>query len=495
MRTLLLGSDFVYDRDGNLIPIEINTNVGMDDVVIEDEIFNMSVLSDFITSNGFTQVTYIGGIFPLEIKLKELCLALGIGYEFKRTRGSKTIPEVEDSPTHLIIRSAYDINAIVDYTYCRHKVNFMNLIKPKTFGTEFAYRDIDGTLVSTITTIDDNGNHPNFILKAILPTYDKAVYPKLYKVTNQAELDAVLQTVNPMTFLMKYHFNPNKTCQNHTYIIRSLNLLFPPDLQSIPIGQYTRLSTRNIDELSTFDSATYELNYDDRRKYLTGDQLIRQPKLLDTDLVEMADGTFKTALDLQIGDSVKSVKIPNPQGVNIDNELTNYHISYDEFVSGSSYVVNTVIGKERVDKLVDYVIVKFTDGTDWEDTANSTYLSLRTNEVRFLYLYNLSSPYALQKGEQVVLVDTATYPEFKTVLKTVDDVIISKKVFGGWEIGVEGEHVFLTKTDGESSQSYAAIEHNYACTGTYPNCSGTCPKGQMCMAPSFYWCGCYINKV
>ena len=30
MRTVLIGSDFMYDQDGNLKPIEINTAVGWD---------------------------------------------------------------------------------------------------------------------------------------------------------------------------------------------------------------------------------------------------------------------------------------------------------------------------------------------------------------------------------------------------------------------------------------------------------------------------------
>ena len=30
MRTVLIGSDFVYNKDGNLVPVEINTSIGWD---------------------------------------------------------------------------------------------------------------------------------------------------------------------------------------------------------------------------------------------------------------------------------------------------------------------------------------------------------------------------------------------------------------------------------------------------------------------------------
>ena len=479
MRTVLLGSDFAYNKNGKLVPIEINTNLGMDPTMIEDDIFNTDIISAFITSHSFTEVTYIGGLDRFDEKLKEICDSLSIKYTYKKTIGGSTIPFVEDTPEHLIIRSAYDTTAIVDDVYCRDKVNFMKLIQSQTFNSEFAYINEQGVLVSNFTSIDDNGSHPNFILKSIFPRYDKSKYPKLYKVANQEELDIVLQNVKSGMFLMKYHINPTKLCENHTFIIRTLNILFPPDLKSLPVGQYTRLTTKNIDELSVFDSTTFELDWDDKCKYITGDQLIKQPKLLDSDQVEMADGSFKYASDLVVGDLVKSIKIPNPEGVDINHEITNYHITYDEFVSGSEYVINEVVAKARVDKLVDYATIKFTDGSEWEDTANTTYLALRQDEVRFLYLHSVPM-FSLQKGEQVILVDTTTYPEISTILKTVDDVIISKVIFGGWEITVKGEHVFLTKTEGDESQSYAAIEHNTACSGNPPSCFGTCSKSYLC---------------
>ena len=63
MRTVLIGSDFIYNSNGNLIPIEINTNVGFDNensrVEDADNSFNLSSLLQFITDNGFTKIEYI----------------------------------------------------------------------------------------------------------------------------------------------------------------------------------------------------------------------------------------------------------------------------------------------------------------------------------------------------------------------------------------------------------------------------------------------------
>ena len=84
MRTVLLGTDLVYDSLGNLKPIEINTNAGMNRLTKEeiDNAFNLNELSNFITSNNFTKVTYIGGIRQFHDKLEILSNNLNIEYVF-----------------------------------------------------------------------------------------------------------------------------------------------------------------------------------------------------------------------------------------------------------------------------------------------------------------------------------------------------------------------------------------------------------------------------
>ena len=168
MRTVLLGTDLVYNSNGALIPIEINTNAGMNRLTQSeiDAAFNLNELSNFINSNNFTKVTYIGGIQQFHSKLEQLCVTLNIEYVFNDVSNNITIPFIEDSETDLIIRSAYDVTAIVDENYCKDKVNFLKLIQSTEFGSQFAYIDENNQLVSNITSFLYNGVHPNFILKA-----------------------------------------------------------------------------------------------------------------------------------------------------------------------------------------------------------------------------------------------------------------------------------------------------------------------------------------
>lgn len=479
MRTVLIGSDFMYNSVGNLIPIEINTNTGFDNenVRVEefDETFNLTPLLQFITDNGFTKIEYIGEIRQFYVKLSA---SVDIECNMTTVGNAITIPFIEDTETTLIIRSAYDTTALIDDTYCANKVNFLNLIKDSSFGSEFAYLDESNNLINSITTIFNNSTHPNFILKAISPHYDKDVYPKLFKVSTQEELDIVLTNVDSDYFLMPYYFNENKLENNHIQVVRTLNLLVPPNLESIQIGQYHKICNEEINSYSTYDNQTFEY-IGDRSRYLTTIEKDWTPKLEDTDLVEMADGTFKTALDLEIGDELKTIDIPNPFLVDNRDETANYRISYSDLVSGTTYSTNKVLNKVRVNRKTHIVNITFTDDSNWSDVGDSNYLIERNGEIRFL------NTLQLVVGDYLLLINTSN-GEF--IKKEVSSIVKTSEYLNGWALTVERTHLFLTKSSIDSTSSFVSIEHNvgdqcscnnwhyYSCN----ECNTACGKAEKC---------------
>jgi len=489
MRTVLIGSDFVYNKDGNLVPVEINTSIGWDKNKPEtdDEVFDLTDLMEFVSSNGFTKVSYIGGSIQFDALLSSSLNTANIEYELVRVQPeSITIPYVEDTESHLIIRSAYDTTAIIDDTYCKDKINFLSLIQNESFGAQFAYLDENNALVNNITSIPDNGVHPNFILKAVLPQYDKEVYPKLYRVSTQEELDVVLQNVDADYFLMEYYFNESKTQDNHIKLFRGLNLLFPPNLESISLGGYTRYTGMSFTNACEINETTFEILEEERIKYLTSDYDFNIPKLMDTDYVQLADGTFVSGADLQVGDNLKTIDIINPEEVDIIQDNVNYHINYEEFTSGSTYSTNMVTRKKRVERWVKQIKLTFTDDTEWLDTRKSNYLTLKNGEIRFLTLKAPTTTdveNSLQIGDSIVLVNTESsdgVPVF--TLKEISNIEELAGFFGGWEITVEREHLFLTKSE-ENNTSYVAIEHNaLGCYYSPMYCfiGATCPKSWFC---------------
>jgi hypothetical protein len=480
MRTVLIGSDFMYDKDGNLKPIEINTSVGWDNTKIEsdDESIDLTSFSNFVQTNEFTKVTFIGSKNAvISSKLESLLNSLNMEFiHIITSYDSITVPYVEDSATHLIIRQSYDATALVDDTYCRSKVEFMKLIKDQSYGSQFAYMDENNTLVSNITTIPDNGNQPNFILKSVEPNYDKEVYPKFYKVSTQSELDVILQNVTSDYFLMEFLYNPNKLYNNHIQVLRGLNILYPPSLESIQIAEYTKITDNIINENIDYNSETFEINYIERNSFLTNDTGIILPKLLDTDVVEMADGSWKTALDLEVGDVLKTVDMV-VDGFDIANaQLMEYPpVTFSQLQSNITYSQNPVTHKAKVSKEVAYVNITFTDDTNWSDTKSSVYLIEDVDGYVTWRALNQVSP-----GEKILLIDTSDQTTPTLVAKVVLTNTETIEVFSGWVITVDRAHVFLTKTNQTDTLTYAAIEHNVGCADAANCTQSNCPKGQIC---------------
>lgn len=488
MRTVLIGSDFMYDKDGNLKPIEMNTAVGWDGPEkVEDDVdcLDLTSLYQFVEDNNFQKVHYLGDIGPFHKTLEAHYKGSSVAYEFQGVGSTSiTIPYIEDSETTLIIRSAYDTTALVDDTYCRDKIEFMNLIKDSSFGFQFAYIDSNNTLVSNITSINDNGEHPNFILKSRFPGYDKSVYPKFFKVTTQAELDTVIaNNVTSEYFLMEYLLNTDKLWEGHLTVIRSLNILFPPNLESIQVGQYTKLNQNMLLDNVTYDPITFEVDSSFKESYSTNPISGFQPKLLDTDMVEMADGTLKTALDLQIGDVIKTIEIPNAEGTqtSIDSYLTTeFGLTYNQLLTDAVYTTNTVTNKQKVNTLTFINELTFDDSSTWEDTMGSRYLIEREGTVMFKSLFDIIA------GDVVLLLDT-TDNNINFVRKTVASNVQVKRVFSGWFISVDTAMLFLTKTSGSTNnESFVSIEHNflpcpnYACINYCGATCPSCPKNMTC---------------
>jgi hypothetical protein len=483
MRTVLIGSDFMYDKNGNLRPIEINTSTGWSQQKVEshDETYDLTALGQFIQENSFTKVTYVYQAENKEIINRLDILLETINVEFVALKvGSTaiTIPYIEDSETELIIRQAYDTTALVDDVYCRDKVNFLNLIKDESYGSQFAYMDEGGQIVSNITTIPDNGNQPNFILKAVEPHYDKKMYPKFYKVSTQEELDVVLQNVDRDYFLMEFLYNSEKLVNNHIQVIRGLHILYPSSLEGIQIGMYTKLSDNIINETPSYDTETFQLDSVERNSYLTSDLAIKLPKLLDTDLVEMSDGSFKNALELEVGDLLKTIDLPigdvDIADLYLSSEVV---VNFNDLENNAVYSTNAVTYKERISANVEYITITFEDSTNWSDTDSSMYLVEKSSssEVCWMYLNNL------QVGDKIILIDTVNPNTPTFIKKQITSIETTSEIFAGWIITVERSHLFLTKTDPTSTTSFAAIEHNLnECFDPTLCTQDGCAKGQIC---------------
>jgi hypothetical protein len=474
MRTVLIGTDFMYDSTGNLKPIEINTNVTLNpNSIIEnvEDVFDFAELQSFITSHNFSKLVYIGDITELNQALTNFSSTHGVEYTYYNIGGdSLTVPYVEDGDDTLIIRSAYDTTAIIDDTYCADKSNFLQLVGNSSFGLQYALKDSDGNTTNTITNITDNGVHPNFILKARYPNYDIKVYPKLFKISTQSELDNLINTLDNQYVLTEFLYCPEKILfDSHTQVIRSYNLLYPPTLQSISLGQNTQIPELDLFSSENEYNENFELETIHRGKYLTNVvKASGHPKLKATDRIEMADGSWKAPSELVAGDVIKTIIFPTSEDQS--SEQFNFHIDYATFNVGRTYTTSTIAYVAKLNTYSKITTITFDDNSVWEDGQFVPFLTLRNNEVQWI------EASLLQAGDQVLAVETEDVNNnnvFDSLLKTVSSVVTNSVIFDGWIVSVTGEsHCFIVK-DTTHNNSFALFEHNYACPSCI-SCNGQC---------------------
>lgn len=469
MKAVLIGADLMYRQDGKIVPIEINTNVGWDEGNRKetlDSVFDLTDLINYATEHGITDVYLEGNVgkitqfWPAESSIT--CHTVS----FNEMNG------MEDSETSLLIRTSYNDEAYVD-NFCRDKINFLNSIKDEEFGAEYLLKS-EGNLYGEITTIYDNGVYPNFIVKYRYPHYDKDVYPQAVRFTSLEQLQSFAEEqLEDDYFIMPFYYNAEKVYEEveeghethrRLQFLRNWSAFVANaegSLDSVQLGRYTKLSSIIDESKLEWNEDGTSANPEDIRKMLFPDKWTSS-KLGDTlldedDVVLMEDNTWKKAQDLEVGDRVQAISIPISGNVDIRAHTGDYNIPYEELEENSSWVINEIQSVRKIECWYDEVAFTFTDGTDWYDTAMSSYPTLDPEDgsVRFTNLEDL------KEGDKIILmpIDAESLENPTFTVKEVASVETNRKLQHGYSIGLLGNYLFLSRTS-EDEEAYIAIEHN-----------------------------------
>lgn len=425
---VLIGTDFAYDSKGKLIPLEINTNVGWDTVNRKesiDEIFDFTDLSMYVRENAIKEIL-------LEGKIAEIC----------KDVIQKAIPHVavseatmgdyeEEHPnTTLFVRTAWSSQALVD-TFAASKEKFKSLIKSEDFCEGFS---------------EPSGNLPNLVVKAIDPQYNKLEYPKFYK--------ADVSTLRvPHGFIVEPAvLNVDNLVEGRIPIFRNWSLFIAGEngdkIDTIYLGTYTKVCGDEFDESKLKYDSTGAL-VEGRGMLLSLDGLSTQwpaDALVEaSDEVLMSDGSWKKASELKVGDSVKSLQFED----SLDIRHHVGQLTTTEKELKKSFAVATVDFLTRTRGYRDFVEIKFSDNSDWFDTANSSYLVKRDSGLEFDYISNL------KKGDVVYFLKDGS----KLATKVVESVDTVRKYVDTYNVGLAENHIFFSRGEGETS-AFASLEHN-----------------------------------
>lgn len=485
MRSVLVGSDFMYRQDGKLVPIEINTNVGMDYALrvgtLEETFDFETYLIPFLEAHSIdtivAEATFAGCVFPLMRKRHpEINCVTVENYE--------ALQEYPDSDNVLIVRESFSYEAIID-TYCADKSRFLRAIKGQDYAPKFAVgKDNEGNIQTYGTvSVDDNDYMPNVIVKCHHPNYDHHEYPKVLRFT-----DTQLQEfINSEAFeaghhIMPYYFNENKslTDENQMHIIRNWSLFVDVNdsLEVLGLGNYQKVG-KSLDKTEIAKSwnpdGSSSLEDGGHKEFIVGDWGIRQQGdvILDKgDLVWMADGSWKKVEDLTEEEDIKLLDVPVGEGVDIHLHTGDYNTTLEEWNAGSSFS-STGVGNYKLRKSEGYVTrvtVNFTDGTDWVDTEYSSYPTIDPEDGTVVF----KRMGDFQVGDKVILIqirvdDEDPKPQF--VVHEVSSISSTHIFTTGYGLTVNGSHLFMTRTDADVEGAYISIgvEHNRCVCSGKPN--------------------------
>jgi hypothetical protein len=351
MRAVLVGNDYLKDNNGNFRHLESNTSV-LPSFARAEDYFNKSVFDQFLLDNNITSIVIIDplgsnfvqdgldkqhdGSSPYQKISHMLSNVYGETHSvsFITQNQDGSLPLIEDADDKLILRIAYDDNALVDESYCKDNFGFLKLISdsnPNSLPNVF-FNDGNEISVDTIgTTITNNGNHPNFIIKERYPTINYGNYPKVYRINSVEELNTLKNGLNSNELLQEYICNTNDLIDGKLKTYRHITILYGSDLSVLnPFDVFCHSNRLPITDAVDYDGTTNELSPWERPKYLQKTGSTAASKLYtgsENDNVKKSDGSLVKLKDLRVGDALSSVILT---GLGPDDE------SHINFVSNIS---------------------------------------------------------------------------------------------------------------------------------------------------------------
>ena len=503
MRSLLITTDLIRRADGTLTPTEINTNSAYElmqkntntadgTIFIENwgDYFEHVEFHNFLQNNNISKLTLInstGGITPM---IQSFSSFYNYEYTFVQVEGSSiTIPFIEDADDTLIIRVSYDTTALIDDLYARDMFEFHNLIKNETFASPVTFNTGDETNIDSITfepSVD--GVVPNYLVKPRVPGYEKGLYPKVYRLDTNEELENLKSSISENEFVQKYEYNEELgTVDGRVSFIRSFDLIYGTNLDVQHLMAY-----KSINSVSTRNSILhYDSEVDENKRlnklftskwhpsyYLSNSQYYHFDA---TDKIMLPDLTTKLATELVNGDLVL--------GINFNEEIKKFRSysveSLETFTTGSASI--TALDPNTYDCIFINITAVDENQTEysWFDGIGNNYLIQKQGGDVAQYLSDNSG--FIEIGDNVFVFNKATN-SVKPL--TITDVFFDIKPITTYRISLIDEfREFLIELD----EDIFLIQHNAACN---ENCGRWWFCGsETCALCNKYGMGCPVCTV
>lgn len=482
MKGTIIGSDLLQKGDSVQI-IEINTNTTIFNSGAElldyDPFFSVLIQNNiselhFIYTAGSGYLPTNASSFVFEDKLKEKCQENNIDYfPYVVPENSVTVPYIEDSPNKFILRQSFDTTALVDETYCADKFEFLNLMSGSTYTPNTFFSDITLGMDNLGVINTSEPNQPNYVVKSKHPSYDSTLYPELYELTTQTELDELKQNLISDHLIQEFIYDTQNIVDGRWSVIRSIDIIYGSELDVINMGGYKQSTIVPMDfSENEFVGETKKYNQKTRYKYINK-QLFNTSKIdyhVDSDTMILSyDGTLVDVDTIQLGSYIKSINFTDLSGKSINDaeEITTF--GWDgtlaKTIETLTDVQSTLSGITSATVDTIFIRITLSNGLMWDDAPSATYyfeevnsLSTRWDRVNNMVI-----------GDKLIVKNNLTN-QLETVEITGLEMVHGQKTI--YDLDFEPSDLFLV----DIGDGLFGIMHN-SCWCCYNPCGHWCCDG------------------
>jgi hypothetical protein len=491
MKAIILGSDLL-EQNGDVKFLEINTNTTIYNSGVE--FLDYTPLFNLLVEQNINEFHFIyterdshspsAEPYVFKQKIQKFCSDNSIVFfEYSIPLNSVTVPYIEDASNKFILRQSFDTTALVDDLYCADKFGFCELMRdseylPKTY---FSSTELNMDTLDTLTSAIDN--NPNIIIKAKIPNYDTTLYPAIYSLENQTQLDELKSEITSDYLIQEFLYSAENLVDNRYSIIRSIDIIYGGGLDLISLGGY-RQSTLIPTDFSVNEFVEdRKLNQKSRQKYITKEVGVNS-KIdnyhTDEDSVILDyTGSFKDINTIKLGDFIRSIDFTDYN----DNHAANFEEGKLDVLgwSGSlaasnetlTQMVSTLNSIQSSSVETIYIRVTTADGKSWVDSPSCTYyieesgsVSTRWEKLNQMYI-----------GDKLIITDSDTQELTTLAITNLEMEYANRVVYG---LDFEPSDLFLV----DLGDNAFSIMHNqcwcpwYSCgNGCFINYCPGCPQG------------------
>jgi len=486
MKAVLVATDFLKDVDNTFKSIETNTGIHL---VIKDisNYFNTVEFDSFLVNNNIDTIDLIkpthrfDSVYDLDAQreyydfstdtiegfLLQHYSGSTITFNFHTTYyGSQNIPQIEDADNKLILRISYDGNALIDETYAKDNWEFLNLMN------EQYPNSIQATYINNLelgfdtigTTIRNNGDFPNYIIKERYPTTDYNNYPKILKIDNITKLTEIKNSLSEYEYLQEYIFNSEDTIEGKLKTYRTVTMIYGNNLDTFNIiNPYIHTNPTSPSTTVDYDDDGY-IQVWERPSFIQKMGLSKITTTYhfdETSKIVLNDGTFSNINNISVNSDLKTLNIIGTSS-NVPSTFE-WRGELDDILINSEEVPTTVQSYDFVESSEWLINITLDGGIKFYDSNRSPVLVVSTEDSNIIQFKEF---HYLNEGDILVVynLETQSYEQ-----KTVSSIEYSYEKLKFYTVNVEPYDTFLTSEEDVDSPTYVMIQHNndpclpYAC--------------------------------